>query len=170
MAYYILKFVGISLLAILMKFISFFAFGGAVATLGNQSYLTWLADTFIKVGVDPDFGYQDAVLYLGFEKAYELSKDEQYLDWYKGQIDGHVVQEDGTIRNWNYSRYILDEYRMGNNYLYLYDQTGDKKYKSAAEIVRSMLDSYPRTPSGGFWYGIRKHAHSLPVFHLLTWI
>lgn len=153
-----------------MKFISFFAFGGAVATLGSQSYLTWLADTFIEVGVDPDFGYQDAVLYLGFEKAYELSKDEQYLDWYKGQIDGHVVQEDGTIRNWNYSRYILDEYRMGNNYLYLYDQTGDKKYKSAAEIVRSMLDSYPRTPSGGFWYGIRKHAHSLPVFHLLTWI
>ncbi|KAL6412437.1 hypothetical protein AUP68_03640 [Ilyonectria robusta] len=106
-----------------------------------------MADTITAKGVDPDRGYQDAVLYLGIEKAYELSEDEKYLDWYKGQIEGPVVQEDGTIKDWNYTRWILDEYRMGHNYLYLYYQTGDEKYKSAADIVRHMLDSYPRTPS-----------------------
>ncbi|KAF4457438.1 Unsaturated rhamnogalacturonyl hydrolase yteR [Fusarium albosuccineum] len=106
----------------------------------------------MAAGVSPDRGYQDAVLYLGFEKAYELSGDEKYFEWYKGQIEGPVVQEDGTIRGWDYNRFVLDEYRMGHNYLYLYDQTGDEKFKSAADIVRHMLDRYPRTPSGGFWH------------------
>ncbi|ENH64122.1 Unsaturated rhamnogalacturonyl hydrolase yteR [Fusarium oxysporum f. sp. cubense race 1] len=111
-----------------------------------------MADTMIAKGVKPDLGYQDAVLYLGFEKAYELSGDQKYLDWYIGQIDGPVVQEDGSIKGLNTSRYILDEYRMGHNYLYLYNQTGEPKYETAANTVRRMLDSYPRTPSGGFWH------------------
>ncbi|KAH6984232.1 glycosyl hydrolase [Ilyonectria sp. MPI-CAGE-AT-0026] len=133
-----------------MKLILFLVIGGVAVTRHCHSYLTQMADTIIAKGVDPDRGYQDAVLYLGIEKAYELSEDKKYLDWYKGQIEGPVVQEDGTIKDWNYTRWILDEYRMGHNYLYLYYQTGDDKYKSAADIVRHMLDSYPRTPSGGF--------------------
>lgn len=134
-----------------MKSTLFFAAGVAAAPSNSHSYLTWLADTFINTGVDPDFGYQDAVLYQGFQKAYELTGDEKYFDWYKGQTDDHVVSEDGSIKDWNYTRRVLDEYRMGNNYLYLYDQTGDEKYKSAADIIRQMLDVYPRSPSGGFW-------------------
>ncbi|KAM5354106.1 hypothetical protein ACJ41O_000756 [Fusarium nematophilum] len=135
-----------------MKPTLFFVIGGVAAKQYGHSYLTGMADTIIANGITPDRGYQDAVLYLGFEKAYELSGDEKYLDWYKGQIEGPVVQEDGTIKGWNYTRWVLDEYRMGHNYLYLYDQTGDEKYKSAADIVRSMLNRYPRTPSGGFWH------------------
>lgn len=115
------------------------------------SYLTKMADTMIAKGITPDLGYQDAVLYLGFEKAYELTGDQKYLDWYIGQIDGPVVQEDGSIKGLNTSRYILDEYRMGHNYLYLFNQTGETKYETAANTVRRMLDTYPRTPSGGFW-------------------
>lgn len=122
------------------------------ATIGKtQPYLTRLADTFIQNGVEPNHGYQQATLYLGIEKAYELSKDKKYLDWYKGQIDGHVVQENGTIKDWSYDFFSVDDYRMGNTYLYLYSLTGDEKYKAAAAIVRKQLSSHPRTPSGGFW-------------------
>lgn len=123
----------------------------AAAVDNTTSHLTDLADTFIQDGITPNFGYKNAVLYLGFERAYELTGDSKYLDWIQGQIDGHVVQDDGTIKNWNFSRYVLDEYRMGNNYLYLFDQTGEENYESAAHIIRGMLDSYPRSPSGGFW-------------------
>lgn len=125
-------------------------FGTAYAQI-ESSYLMRMADTMIAKGVSPDRGYQDAVLYLGFEKAYELSGDEKYLDWYIDQIAGPVVLENGTIKGLNTSKYILDEYRMGHNYLYLYNQTGDQKYKTAANIIRKMLDKYPRSPSGGFW-------------------
>ncbi|KAF4994225.1 hypothetical protein FGRMN_5913 [Fusarium graminum] len=124
----------------------------AIAAKDTTAYLTQMADTMIAKGIQPDLGYQDAVLYLGFEKAYELSQDSKYLNWYVEQIAGPVVQENGTIKGLNTSRYILDEYRMGHNYLYLYNQTGESKYKTAANTIRYMLHSYPRTPSGGFWH------------------
>lgn len=123
-----------------------------LAALGQSSHLTRLADTFIQDGVKPNFGYKNAVLYLGIQRAYELTGDIKYLDWVRSQIDGHVVLDDGSIKNWNLSRYILDEYRMGNNLLYLYDETGEDKYRAAAGVIRGMLDSYPRSPSGGFWH------------------
>ena len=135
-----------------MRFPAFFAAIATASAVPGSSYLTRLADTFIEDGVEANFGYKNAVLYLGFESAYQLTGDEKYIDWVRGQYDEHVVLEDGSIKDWNYSRYVLDEYRMGNNLLYLYDLTEEEKYLSASAIVRGMLDSYPRTPSGGFWY------------------
>lgn len=41
---------------------------------------------------------------------------------------------------------------MGHNYIYLYEQIGEEKYKSAADIVRHMYNIYPRSPQGAFWY------------------
>jgi rhamnogalacturonyl hydrolase YesR len=135
----------------LIKLSLFWLIIRATAAQNATSYLARMADTMIAKGVTPDHGYQDAVLYLGFEKAYELTQDEKYLDWYIGQIAGPVVQENGTIKGLNTSKYILDEYRMGHNYLFLYNETGEMKYWTAANTVRHMLNSYPRTPSGGFW-------------------
>lgn len=135
-----------------MKSILFFAVAAAAAVVERtqQTHLTWLADTFISKGVKAGLGYQEATLYFGIEKAYELSRDKKYLDWYKGQIDA-VVQNDGTVKGWNPNVYSLDEYRLGTNHLYLYKLTGQQKYKSAAELIRKQLDTHPRTPSGGFW-------------------
>ncbi|KAM0431506.1 hypothetical protein ACHAPT_005484 [Fusarium lateritium] len=136
---------------------------GATAVAASRSYLTWLADAFMEAGVKPTYGYQEATLYLGFERAYELSRDAKYKHWYKGQIDGHVVSAKGDIKGWNPSVYSLDDYRMGNNYLYLYEKTGEKKYRSAANVIRNHLDSHPRTPSGGFW-------HRKPIFANQMWL
>jgi rhamnogalacturonyl hydrolase YesR len=41
---------------------------------------------------------------------------------------------------------------MGHSYLYWYNQTGEEKYKSAADIVRNQLNGHPRTLTGGFWH------------------
>ncbi|KAK5990779.1 Unsaturated rhamnogalacturonyl hydrolase YteR-like protein [Cladobotryum mycophilum] len=145
-----------------MKSTALFALGAAAAVIeAERPHLTWLADTFISKGVTPTFGYQEATLYFGIEGAYELNKDQKYLDWYKRQIDA-VVLDDGTIKGWN-SQYSLDEYRMGNNYLYLYGLTGQQKYKTAASIVRKNLNSHPRGPHGGFW-------HRQPNFPNQMWL
>ncbi|KAK2616214.1 hypothetical protein QQS21_000846 [Conoideocrella luteorostrata] len=145
-------------------FLAFLALGAVAAPPKDGPYLTWLADTFIQNGVKSDLlGYQPATLYMGFEKAYELKRDEKYLRWLRGQIDGKVVQQDGTIKGWKDGVYSLDEYRMANIYLYLYGQTGEEKYKSAADIVRNHINSHPRTPSGGFW-------HRKPQFANQMWL
>lgn len=125
----------------------------AVATAAGDdtSYLTWMADSYISRGLEPSDSYSHATLYLGFEKAYDLTQDEKYLDWYRGQYDDVVLLDDGSIIDWDLSHYSLDDYRLGNNMMYWYDLTGEEKYKIPMDTIREQMNRHPRTPSGGFW-------------------
>ncbi|KAI1375824.1 glycoside hydrolase family 105 protein [Hypoxylon crocopeplum] len=129
---------------------SFLAFANGVAA--STSYLTWMADSFIRHGVTATKGYGEATLYEGYEAAYALTRDETYADWYRGQIDDVVVLDNGTIQGWKYDYYSLDDYRIGNNILWWYEHTREPKYKRAADVIRSQLDRHPRTATGGFWH------------------
>ncbi|KAI0016676.1 glycoside hydrolase family 105 protein [Xylariomycetidae sp. FL0641] len=131
-----------------MKSSLLFAAGATAST----PYLTWMADSFMERGVEATFDYDRAVLYLGFEAAYALTKNESYAEWYRGQIDGPVVKDDGTIADWDYDFYSLDEYRIGNSFLWWYERTGDDKYKTAMDIIRDQLNRHPRNDEGGFWH------------------
>ncbi|KAI1433604.1 cell wall glycosyl hydrolase YteR [Xylaria sp. CBS 124048] len=121
------------------------------ARVVSATHLTIMADSFIKRGVTPANGYDQMVLYHGYELAYDLTRNEMYASWYRRHIDV-LVQDNGTIKGWDYDYYSLDNYRMGNNLLYWYEQTGEARYKEAASVIRQQLDRHPRTPSGGFWH------------------
>ncbi|KAI0971880.1 cell wall glycosyl hydrolase YteR [Xylaria arbuscula] len=121
------------------------------AGLATATNLTIMADSFMKRGVTSAIDYSQMVLYTGFELAYNITGDEKYSSWYRDQID-ELVLRNGTIKGWEYTYYSLDNYRMGNNILYWYEQTGEEKYKSAASIIREQLDRHTRTATGGFWH------------------
>jgi hypothetical protein len=91
-----------------MKFLPF-VFAGVASAAAQTSYLTRFADSFIRRGVEIDYGYTQATLYLGYEAAYELTKNKTLYNWYHDQIDA-IVLDDGTIADWNYSFHSLDEY------------------------------------------------------------
>ena len=123
-----------------------------VAAAGEDpSYLTWIADSYMTRGLEPSESYSHATLYLGFEKAYDLTQDEKYLDWYRGQYDDVVLLNNGSIIGWNLSYYSLDDYRLANNMMYWYDITDEEKYRIPMDTIREQLNRHPRTPSGGFW-------------------
>jgi rhamnogalacturonyl hydrolase YesR len=145
-----------------MKAILLASAASAALALEPTSYLTWTADSFIRHGVEPTFHYTQATLYKGYEFAYELTKNETYTEWYRDQVDS-VVADDGTIKDWNYTYYSLDDYRVGNCFIWWYEKTGEEKYKKAADIIRSQLDRHPRTPTGGFW-------HRQPVYPNQMWL
>lgn len=86
--------------------LSFFLVVGAASA---ENYLAWMADSFIEKGVEKDFHYSGATIYLGYEAAYNLTQNETYSEWYKGQIDA-IVLDNGTIDDWNYTKYSLDNY------------------------------------------------------------
>jgi hypothetical protein len=88
--------------------LSLFALGIAPAAC-QTSYLAGMADSFILNGVAKDYHYSGATIYLGYEAAYDLTQNETYYSWYKEQIDA-VVLDNGTIDNWNYTKYSLDNY------------------------------------------------------------
>ncbi|CAJ2509851.1 Uu.00g057510.m01.CDS01 [Anthostomella pinea] len=142
-----------------MKSMLLFAARAAAAT----PYLAWTADSFIERGVEANFDYTQATLYLGYQAAYNLTQNETYLAWYRGQIDDAVVQDNGTIKDWNYTFYSLDNYRIGNNILWWYEHTGEEKYKAAAGIIREQLNRHPRTATGGFW-------HRSPTYPNQMWL
>ncbi|KAI1085551.1 glycoside hydrolase family 105 protein [Whalleya microplaca] len=135
----------------------------ATGAAASASYLTWMADSFIQRGVEATFDYGQATLYEGYEAAYALTQNETYAEWYRGQIDDAVVLENGTIKDWEYDYYSLDEYRVGNNILWWYERTGEEKYKLASDIIRLQLDRHPRTASGGFW-------HRKPTYPNQMWL
>ncbi|KAI0873369.1 cell wall glycosyl hydrolase YteR [Hypoxylon argillaceum] len=122
-----------------------------VVGVATATPLAIMADSFIKRGVSSSINYSQMTLYGGFERVYNLTGDEKYASWYRGQIDA-LVQSDGTIKGWDYGKYSLDNYRMGNNLLYWYEKTGEAKYKDAASIVRQQINRHPRTATGGFWH------------------
>ncbi|RYP64257.1 hypothetical protein DL769_006737 [Monosporascus sp. CRB-8-3] len=148
-----------------MKFALSLLIGVAAAKCGKRptSHLTWTADSFIQHGVKKDFHYTQATLYLGYEAAYELTQNETYAEWYRNQIDDAVVLEDGTIKDWDYEFYSLDDYRIGNNFLWWYERTGEEKYRKAADIIREQINRHPRNQAGGFW-------HRKPVYPNQMWL
>ncbi|KAI3401945.1 hypothetical protein diail_6505 [Diaporthe ilicicola] len=122
---------------------------GRAANAFATSYLARMADTHIRTGIEPDFGYTNAVLYGGLELAYALTNNETIASAYEQLMS--IINEDGSIKEYKYDFYSLDEYRFGMNALWWYNRTGEEKYKLAADGIRGMLDTHPRTPSGGMW-------------------
>ena len=56
----------------------------------------------------------------------------------------------------------LDDMLPGLLMLSLYRETGEERYKIAAQTIRKRFDTYPRTQDGGFWHGAAaEHQHQL---------
>ncbi|KPM42171.1 hypothetical protein AK830_g4377 [Neonectria ditissima] len=125
--------------------------GATAASVGNTSYARWLTDSVIRRGVEPSFHYSQATLYTGLETVYGLTKNSTIKDFYRDQIDA-LVAEDGSITDYIYTKHSLDNYRLGNNILWWYEQTGEERFKTAASDIKVLLDSHPRTPTGGLWH------------------
>ena len=58
------------------------------------------------------------------------------------------IQEDGTIRYYVPEDYNLDKVNNGRVLYFLYDQTGEEKYKIALSHIREQLETHPRTDCG----------------------
>jgi len=116
-----------------------------------MSYSQLMADSMIRLNVKPSYGYDQATLYTSFEDMYKYTKNKTYYDFFRSQMDA-VVLKDGTIASFNYTHYSLDHYRFGNNLLWWYQKTGEKRFKTAADDIKKTLNHHPRTASGGLWH------------------
>ena len=136
----------------------------AASPAAARSYLSWMADSWILNNQEHEgaYWYGRATIYEGYEAAYSLYGNETLLDWYHSQIDD-LVNTDGSIVDFNETYYSLDDYRIGNNFLYWYERLGEEKYRLAADRIRAMLDRHPRTPTGGFW-------HRSPIYENQMWL
>ena len=97
------------------------------------------------------WNYETGTVLKGFEDLWRYTGENTYYDYVKSTVD-FVVNSKGIISGYNKNEYNLDQIREGCDLLFLYDQTGDLKYKTAADSLRSQLATHPRNPSGGFYH------------------
>lgn len=98
-----------------------------------------------------EWNYQWGLVLKGFEQVWRATHERKYFDYIKHNIDA-FVQPDGTIRGYRVDEYNVDRLNTGKVLFNLYAETRDEKYKRALDLLRSQLDTHPRTPSGGFWH------------------
>ena len=127
----------------------------------NQSWSFRIAQSFIQShpgSVTHDefmtkdsWNYEQGVMLESMKKMYELTKDEQYFNFVKENINQYV-NEDGKIRTYPYNEFNIDYINSGRALLFLYEKTKEIKYKIAADTLRKQIENQPRTISGGFWH------------------
>ncbi|MCF0261602.1 MAG: glycoside hydrolase family 88 protein, partial [Sphaerochaetaceae bacterium] len=97
------------------------------------------------------YSYKSAIMLEGMFRASQILGNDEMLKFVETFMD-YYVAEDGTVQRFKKEDYCMDHIRMGNNFLTLYELTGKEKYKKAVDKFRDMLESQPRTKSGGFWH------------------
>ncbi len=105
----------------------------------------------VREGKPNKWNYIDGCMITALLSLYEMTGRERYFTFAKDFID-YFVQEDGTIRTYDVKEYNLDNINTASNLFFLYEKTGEEKYKLALDHVRTQLDTMPRTKEGSFWH------------------
>lgn len=96
---------------------------------------------------------------LAFSKLYEETGEQRYFDYIKGYYD-RFIDDEGNISTYDIESYNIDMINAGKVLFFLYDNTGDKRYLKAADLLRSQLTDHPRTEQGGFWHK-KRYPHQM---------
>ena len=100
------------------------------------------------------WGYTQGLTLYAIERVYRRTHDERYLRYIRTWAETHVDAQGKIDKPID----ALDDMMPGLLMLALYEDTGDQRYKLAAQTIRNRFDTYPRTAHGGFWFATEKHS------------
>lgn len=108
--------------------------------------------------------HSNTAILHGIEKIYRHQPDQKYLAYIKTYADS-FIQNDGSI---NGLINTLDGLHPGVVCLFLYEQTGELKYKRAAQTMRDYFlgtkqqaSAFHKTPDGGYWHKNDEKYHNV---------
>lgn len=100
--------------------------------------------------------HSNGIILHGIEKVYRHHKDTKYLQYIQAFVD-EFVDESGFITE---LKPELDRIQPGVLCLFLYEETGEVKYKNAATQLKDYLfrsSSFHTTAEGGYWHKNNDH-------------
>jgi unsaturated rhamnogalacturonyl hydrolase len=95
--------------------------------------------------------YEPGVALLALKQMWLKTAKQEIYEYIKRNVD-EFVGPDGCIRTYRLEEYNLDQINEGKLLFFLYETTGDERYKQAATLLREQLRTHPRTKEGGFWH------------------
>ncbi len=105
----------------------------------------------IREGKPVDWNYIDGCMITALLSIADITGDVSVFNFAESFIDS-FVEEDGTIRRYNMQKFNLDDINEGRVLFELYQKTGKKKYRLAADVLHRQLELQPRTREGNFWH------------------
>lgn len=105
----------------------------------------------VRAGKPANWNYIDGCMLNSLLCMSKITGKAQYAGFVKAFVDS-FVSEDGAIRTYQPEKYNLDDINEGRVLFPLWEQSGDDKYRKAADRLYGQLQSQPRTPSGNFWH------------------
>ncbi len=97
------------------------------------------------------WNYEDGCVLIGLHALAEATGDDYYIEALQAFTDRYIT-EDGEIRCYRMEEYNIDFIPAGRVLFYLYEKTGEIKYRQAIEKLEEQLRHHPRTNSGNFWH------------------
>lgn len=97
------------------------------------------------------WSYTPGLELKAFLDVYEDCGNQAIYDYVFNWYD-QIVNEDGTIKTYSLEKYNVDMICAGRSLFYFYDKTGDERFRKAIELLKTQLDSHPRTEAGAFWH------------------
>lgn len=97
------------------------------------------------------WNYEDGCVLIAAMQLYEATGDDLYKDFVVKYISEYV-NEDGSIKFYKKEDYNLDNIAPGRAIIFAYEQTGEERFKKAADLLRLQLTEHPRTAEGNFWH------------------
>lgn len=99
----------------------------------------------------PKWDYVHALVLHSIEELYKKNLDPRYKAYVRAYAD-ELVQEDGSIKTYEFDKYNIDLVVPGRLLFDIYAESKQDKYLKAMQLVRKQLAEQPRTASGGFWH------------------
>ena len=95
------------------------------------------------------WNYEDGCILLGAKEMYEATGDEKYFTFIEEYLKP-LVTEDGTITNYQTDKFSIDSINCSKILFFMYDKTGDEKYRKAIDFTMDFLRRHPRCECGNF--------------------
>lgn len=134
--------------------------GNAYCQKKEMNWSEKVAKSFIERIPNPDsismiwdknhFSWQAGYVMFAMEKIWKATGDSTYFNYIKKYVD-QQIDEGGIVSTFNNAN--LDHFLPGYALIFMYEVTGNKKYKNAATQVRNGFNNYPRNSDGLFWHG-----------------
>ncbi len=97
------------------------------------------------------WNYSTGLELYSFLKIYEKYGVQSVYDYVKAYADT-MIHADGSIYGYEVAEYNIDHVNAGKLLFHLYDKTKDERYRKAVDLLRSQMDTHPRTSEGGYWH------------------
>jgi unsaturated rhamnogalacturonyl hydrolase len=131
--------------------------GGTMTTLPANSLAVRFANAVMSRWPDPSaitgqsaaWEYNHGIVLRGIEQVWRHTHDARYLTYIQRYADEFV---DGTGTVNIPAAHSFDNIEPSVLLPFLYQQTGQAKYHTAADNIRARYDSIPKNADGGFWH------------------